>query len=273
MSLVDAKWLAAHLDDSKVRLVEVDAEWAEGYAASHIPGAVGGDWKEVCWDPLSREFPTAHDFARRMGAAGIGNDTTIVIYGDPVPFGFYAWWVFTYCGHRDVRLLDGGKPLWKAEGRLMTADVPSIAPVEYNPVARRKEMRATRDDVLRSLARPGVAIVDGRSADEYFGRRVNMPDKPDHGAERYGRIPGARHLDAHELLNHDGTLQGAAALREAFESRRVGADKEIICYCRRAHRAALLWFALAHVLGFPKVRTYDGSWTEWGNLVGVPIER
>ena len=122
---MDAKWLAAHLDDSKVRLVEVDAEWAEGYAASHIPGAVGGDWKEVCWDPFSREFPTAHDFARRMGAAGIGNDTTIVIYGDPVPFGFYAWWVFTYCGHRDVRLLDGGKPL--LDGTKVTREDMSAA--------------------------------------------------------------------------------------------------------------------------------------------------
>jgi thiosulfate/3-mercaptopyruvate sulfurtransferase len=246
--LVSPAWVQDRIGEPGVRVIEVDAEWSDSYAAGHIPGALGSEWKTLCWDPLMREFPTPEEFARRAGGAGIRNESTVVVYGDPIPFGFYAWWVLKYCGHKDVRVLDGGRARWFDESRPLTGEVPEVTPVEYKLVPRVEGMRATRDYVLAALGRPGCVLLDGRSAEEFAGKRVNMPDKPDHGAERSGRIPGARHLNAHELLNDDGTLKRADDLKALFELRGATASREIIC-------------------------SYDGSWTEWGSIVGVPIER
>jgi thiosulfate/3-mercaptopyruvate sulfurtransferase len=272
-SLVTPDWLESRLGDGGVRVFEVDAEWSDAYAAGHLPNAVGGEWKQVCWDARTREFPDAAEFARRMGALGVRNDTTIVVYGDPMPFGYYAWWAFRYCGHADVQILDGGSARWAAEGRPLVTAVPQFATVEYRPSKRVESMRVMRDDVRAAIDRPGCVLLDGRSDQEYRGERVNMPDKPDHGAERAGRIPGARHLDAHGLLRGDGTLLSAQELEALLDARGVSRDADVICYCRRAHRAAVTYFALSEVLGYPRVRVYDGSWTEWGSLVGVPIEQ
>lgn len=271
--LVSPAWLQARLGKPDMCVLQVDAEWSDSYAAGHIPGALGSEWKMLCWDPLMREFPTPEEFARRAGAAGIRNASTVVVYGDPIPFGFYAWWVLKYCGHEDVRVLDGGKPRWVAESRPLTTAAAQVAPVDYERVPRVERMRASRDHVLAALGRPGCVLLDGRSAEEFAGKRVNMPGKPDHGAERHGHIPGARHLNAHELLNADGMLKSAEALKALFDSRGAHASGETICYCRRSHRAALMYFALAEILGHVNVRAYDGSWTEWGSIVGVPIER
>lgn len=276
--LVNAQWLSPRLQDPDVRVIEVDWTGTEAYAAGHIPGALGWNWKEWLWDPLTREFPAPQEFARRCGEAGIANDTTVVFYGDPVQFGAYAWWVFTYLRHPDVRLLDGGRKTWSALGYPLTTEVPRVAPRTYRPPSGpRLEMRAHRDEVLRDLpkyrAGDATVLLDHRSPEEFDGRRVNVPGMPDVGAERSGRIPGARHLHFADFLNADTSFKPAAQLRALLEARGADASKEIISYCRLSHRATLAYFVMYELLGYRKVRSYDGSWTEWGSMVGMPVER
>ena len=272
-SLVDAAWVVARAQDPHVRLIEVDMEGTKAYERAHIPGALGWHWKTMLWDPLRREFPDAPTLAGRLGAAGIGNDTTVVCYGEPLQFGTYGWWVLRLCGHHEVRLLDGGKARWVREGRPLTREVPSIRPVPYAPAPPRPAMRASRDEVLRRLGDPGTVLLDVRSPEEYRGERVAPPGRPDDGAERAGRIPGAIHLHFLDLLQEDGTFKAPEEMRRLFEARGVTPDREIVVYCRLSHRASLAAFALTQLLGYPRVRNYDGSWTEWGSVVGVPIER
>jgi thiosulfate/3-mercaptopyruvate sulfurtransferase len=276
-ALVDPAWLSEHLDDPNVVVIEIAGlgqEQMQAYKSGHIAGALGWDWKSMLWDSHSRDFPAPEDFARRLGAAGIGNDTTVVFHGEPVQFGIYAWWAFTYCGHSHVKVLDGARHRWQSEGRPFTADLPpSRNAVTYSPAARREEMRMGRDEVLAALGRSGQVILDGRSGEEYRGERVGAPGNPDTGALRYGRIPGAKHLMFEELLNADKSFKPRDAMRAVVEARGAGAGADIITYCRMSHRATVLYFALTELLGYGKVRVYDGSWTEWGNLVGVPVER
>lgn len=272
-SLVDAGWVAAHAGDPMVRLVEVNMDGTKAYEAGHIPGAVGWHWKTMLWDPLRREFPDPETMAGRLGAAGIGNDTTVVLYGEPLQFGTYGWWVLRYCGHRDARVLDGGKERWRREGRPLTTEVPPVTPVPYRPVAREPGRRVLREEVLRRLGDPGTVLFDVRSPEEYRGERVAPPERHDDGAERAGRIPGAVHLHFRELLREDGTFKDREEMRRLCAARGVTPDKDIIVYCRLSHRASLVSFALTELLGYPRVRNYDGSWTEWGSVVGAPIER
>ncbi len=271
--LVDPAWVSGHLDDPGVRLIEVNRVGTEAYETGHIPGAVGWNWKAALWDERMREFPTPEEMARRLGAVGIRNGTTIVIYGVPFQYGTYPYWVLRLLGHPDVRLLDGGKTRWQQEGRPLTRDVPTFRPVPCTPATPNPAIRILREEVLGSLGKPGVAILDVRSPEEYRGERVAPPGHPDGGAERTGRIPGARHLYFMELINGDGTFKSPAQIRRLVEDRGITPDKEVIVYCRLSHRASLAWFALHELLGYPKVRSYDGSWTEWGSVVGVPIER
>lgn len=275
--LVTPEWLAAHLDDPKVRVVEIAGTGQEempAYRAGHIPGAVCWQWKDMLWDPLKRDFPSPADFAQRLGDAGIGNDTTVVFYGEGVQFGFYAWWTFTYCGHRDARVLDGGRYSWAAEGRPLVTAVPSPAKaVTCAPAERIESMRIRCDDVLASLGQPHRVILDGRSPEEYRGERVNAPQFADFGAVRAGRIPGAQHLYFEDLFDAEKRLKPAADLRAVAEARAATADKHIVTYCRMSHRATVLYFVLTRVLGYPDVRVYDGSWTEWGNMTEMPVER
>ena len=276
-ALVSPEWMAAHARDPNVRLIEIAGlgqDDMQAYRAGHVPGAAGWKWKDMLWDSHMREFPSPETFAERLGQEGIGNATTVVFYGEGIQFGIYAWWAFRYCGHADVRVLDGGRDRWKAEGRPLVTEIPARAPaVVYRPVARREHMRIHRDAVLAAIGEQHTVILDARSPEEYSGKRVGGPGGPDVGAVRYGRIPGARHLFYLDLLNADKSFKPAAELASLVASRDVGREREVIAYCRMSHRATVLYFALTQLLGFNQVRVYDGSWTEWGNLVGVPIER
>lgn len=276
-ALVDPAWLYRRRNDPRVKVIEIAGsgqEEMQAYRAGHIPGAVCWRWKDMLWDSHRRDFPAPEDFARLCGSAGIGNDTTVVFYGEGVQFGFYAWWTFRYCGHKNVKMLDGTRYRWAAEGRPLVKDEPPPAsPVEYKPVKRVERMRIHRDKVLAALKKDATLLLDGRSPEEYRGERVGGPGGPDEGALRYGRIPGAKHLYFEELLDSNKAFKPAAELKSLFEARGTGPERDIIAYCRMSHRATVLYFALTQLLGFKNVKIYDGSWTEWGNLVGVPVER
>lgn len=276
-SLVTPAWLAAHRDDPSVKLIEIAGmgqDEMQAYKAGHVPGAVCWPWKEALWDTHMRDFPSPPEFARRCATAGITNDTTVVFYGEGIQFGIYAWWTFKYCGHARVCVLDGARYRWVDDGHPLVKDEPPAAsPVAYQPAARNDGMRIGRDEVLASLGQPGKIILDGRSPEEYRGERVGGPGGPDIGALRYGRIPGARHLYFEDLLTANKSFKPAAEISQLVQASGATPDKDTIAYCRMSHRATVLCFVLTQLLGYDKVRVYDGSWTEWGNLVGVPVER
>jgi thiosulfate/3-mercaptopyruvate sulfurtransferase len=275
-ALVNAAWVHRHRNDPKVKLIEIAGlgqDDRQAYQAGHVPGAVCWKWLPALWDSHRRDFPSPEEFARRCGAAGIANDTTVVFYGEPVQFGIYAWWTFTYCGHRKVKVLDGGRSGWTAAGRqLATEQPPAAAPATYAPVKRVERMRIHRDKVLKALGGDTV-LLDGRSHEEYRGERVGGPVGPDVGALRYGRIPGAKHLFFEDLLDANKAFRPAEEIRQVVAATGAAADKDVIAYCRMSHRATVLQFVLTQLLGYKKVKVYDGSWTEWGNLVNVPVER
>jgi len=273
--LITGEWLEAHLDDPNVRIIEIaQTKTKELYTAGHIPGAACCFWKDLCWHRTDREFVTPAEMAERLGAIGVGPDTTLVIYGDPVQYGSYAFWALTMAGHKDVRLLDGTRAKWQQENRPMTSDVPEFEPVPYPPREGDTSMRIGRDNVLENLYNSERLLLDARSPEEYSGERVKEHGSFDHGAERNGRIPGARHFYYKNILNDDDTLKNEAELRSVFAEAGVtdNPNQEIACYCRLSHRASLLWFTLQYLLGYNNVRVYDGSWTEWGSIVGLPVE-
>jgi thiosulfate/3-mercaptopyruvate sulfurtransferase len=275
-SLVSPDWLEAHLDDPDIRIVEVSAAISgEAYAAGHIPGAQWWYWKDLCWHETDREFVTPGTLAERLGGRGIPHDATLVLYGDPVQFGTYPFWALTMAGHRDLLLLDGTRTRWRAEGRPMTAEIAEFEPVVYEAHAGDTSMRVGRDDVRANLDNPDRLLLDLRSPEEYSGERVSPYGDFDHGAERFGRIPGARHLYYADLLNDDESFKSTDELMAVLAAAGVpdDRDQEIACYCRLSHRASLAWFVLTFLLGYRAVRVYDGSWTEWGSIVGFPIER
>ena len=276
-ALVSPAWLQKHRNDPKIKLIEIagmNQDEMQAYKAGHIPGAVCWKWKDMLWDPLRRDFPAPDEFARRCGAAGIGNDTTVVFYGEGLQFGVYAWWTFRYCGHKKVKVLDGGRYRWVAEQRPLTTDAPpAAAPVAYTPVKRVERMRILRDKLFKVVDTKAALLLDGRSPEEYRGERVGAPDSPDVGAMRYGRIPGAKHLYFEELLDANKAFKPVADLKQLVAARGATPERDIVTYCRLSHRATVLYFALTELLGYKRVKVYDGSWTEWGNLVGVPVER
>ena len=275
--MITSAWLAEHLDDPNIRIVEIASKKDEGdpYPAGHIPGAIRWFWKDLCWHDTDREFVTPAKLAERLGASGVGPSHTLVLYGDPVQYGNYAFWALTMAGCKDVKLLDGSRKKWLAEGRPMTTDVPEFDPVVYAPGPPDQTMRVGRDDVRAHLGNPRRFLLDVRSPEEYSGERVMEYGQFDHGAERGGRIPGAKHLFFKELLNEDDTYKSPDELSRIFAGVGVEPEKygDLVVYCRLSHRASLAWTALAFILGYDNVKIYDGSWTEWGSIVGFPVEK
>jgi thiosulfate/3-mercaptopyruvate sulfurtransferase len=276
--LVSTEWLAEQIDAGRVgtpggiAVVESDEDVLL-YDSGHIPGAVKVDWHVDLNDPLTRDYVDGARFAEVMGSRGIGRDTTVVIYGDKSNWwAAYALWVFSLFGHEDVRLLDGGRAKWVAEGRELTRDVPTPAAVEY-PVVERDDapIRAFKDDVLAHLGQP---LVDVRSPGEYSGELLHMPDYPQEGAMRGGHIPGAKSVPWARAAAEDGTFKERADLEAIYLTEQgLKPEDDVVAYCRIGERSSHTWFVLTHLLGFEKVRNYDGSWTEWGNAVRVPVER
>jgi thiosulfate/3-mercaptopyruvate sulfurtransferase len=272
--LVTTDWLAEHADDPGLVIVESDEDVLL-YDTGHIPGAVKVDWHTDLQDPVARDYLSGEGFAKLLSDKGIGRDDTIVFYGDNFNWwAAYALWVFSLFGHDDVRLLDGGRTKWIAEGRPITTEVPSRPATDYPVVERSDEgIRAFRDDVFAHI-RAGEPLVDVRSPEEYAGTKLHMPEYPQEGALRGGHIPGAASVPWKKAANDDGSFKTTDQLREIYEKEQgLSPDDDVIAYCRIGERSSHTWFVLTHLLGFGHVRNYDGSWTEWGNLVRAPIER
>ena len=269
--LVTTTWLAEHLGDEGLVVVESDEDVLL-YDSGHIPGAVKVDWHTDLNDQVTRDYVDGERFADVMGRRGISRDTTIVVYGDKNNWwAAYALWVFSLFGHEDVRLLDGGRAKWVEEGREMTRDVPSPTVVDY-PVVERDDtrIRAFRDEVLAHLGQP---LVDVRSPGEYSGELLHMPDYPQEGATRGGHIPGAKSVPWARAAAEDATFRSRDELEAIYQGEAgLEPSDDVVAYCRIGERSSHTWFVLTHLLGFQKVRNYDGSWTEWGNTVRVPIE-
>lgn len=274
--LVSTDWVAEHLNDSGLRLLEVDEDILL-YDTGHIPGALKIDWQNDFWDPVMREFIGPEEFARLMGRLGITPDTTVLLYGDKSNWwAAYAYWFFQYNGHKNAKIVNGGRQKWVAEGRELSTDAPSVAPTQYPTGQRDESIRAYRDQVkahIEKVRAGGGAMVDVRSPDEFSGKVTHMPNYPQEGVLRGGHIPGARNIPWAKAVNEDGTFKSADDLQALYAAEGVTPDKEVIAYCRIAERSSHSWFVLTQLLGFPKVSNYDGSWTEWGNAVGVPIEK
>ncbi|MEY4349567.1 MAG: hypothetical protein RL719_864 [Actinomycetota bacterium] len=268
--LVSAEWLRQNLGSTDLVVVESDEDVLL-YETGHIPGAVKIDWHTDLNDPVTRDYVDAHGFKALMQRAGISRETTVVIYGDKSNWwAAYALWVFKLFGHSDVRLLDGGREAWIAAGYSFTKDEPVVSASEYPLVERDdKTIRAFRDDVLAHFGNP---LLDIRSPQEYSGERTHMPDYPDEGALRSGHIPSAVSVPWARAVNEDQTFKSREDLSAIYEGEKgLDSNQSVIAYCRIGERSSHSWFVLKYLLGFNNVRNYDGSWTEWGSLVGVPI--
>jgi thiosulfate/3-mercaptopyruvate sulfurtransferase len=271
--LVSTDWVAEHGQDPKVRLIEVDVD-TKAYDTGHIAGAVGWNWRTDTQDTLRRNLPTPEQLQNLLRRAGIGPDTIVVAYGDNNNwFAAYALWLLKYYGHNDVRLINGGRTKWIAEGRPLTTDVPQYPATHYTVQQPNRDIRALRDLVLDNVNKAGAVLVDVRGPKEFSGELLAPENLPQEGAQRGGHIAGAVNIPWAQAVAEDGTFKTPDALRELYTGKGVTADKNVIAYCRIGERSAHTWFVLHYLLGYPNVRNYDGSWTEWGSLVDVPIEK
>jgi thiosulfate/3-mercaptopyruvate sulfurtransferase len=271
--LVDTQWAADHLDDPAIRIVESDEDYLL-YETGHVPGAVKLDWFTQLQDPVRRDFVSKEDFEKLCSRLGITNDTTVVFYGDKNNwFATYALWLFRYFGHEHLKIMNGGKAKWEMENRPLTKEVPDYPETNYQASEPDSNIRAFRDEVLeQSKARR--PLVDVRSPKEYSGELIHMPNYPQEGATRGGHIPGAVNIPWAQAANEsDGTFKSPQELRALYQEHGVTPDEEVIAYCRIGERSSYTWFVLKFLLGYPNVKNYDGSWTEWGNLVNAPIEK
>jgi thiosulfate/3-mercaptopyruvate sulfurtransferase len=271
--LVTTEWVANHLNDPNLRLIEVDVD-TSAYDQGHIPGAVGWNWQTQLQDTLRRDLADQRSFGQLAGSAGITPETTVVLYGDNNNW-FAAWgfWQLKYYGHNDVRLMNGGRKKWLEEKRTLSTGVPAIRPTVYTAKSPDTSIRAKREDIFSVLERRSAAhLVDVRSGDEFTGKVIAPPGMTE-TAQRGGHIPGAASIPWAQAVAEDGTFKPADALRQLYGGKGVTGEQEVIAYCRIGERSSHTWFVLKYLLGYKHVRNYDGSWTEWGNLVGAPIEK
>ena len=271
-ALVDTDWVEAHADDPGVAIVEVDED-VTAYEKGHIPNALSIDWENDLHDVPRREFISSDRLAKLLGEKGIGNDQTIVLYsGNNNWFAAYAYWLFKYRGVENVKLLNGGRKKWELESRLLSQDVPARTPVTFEIGPERSELRIFRDEVVRRVDEGG-AWVDVRSPEEFRGELLAPPHLPQEQAQVPGHIPGAANITWSKTVNEDGTFKTADELRDLYAAEGITEDKDVVTYCRIGERSSHSWFVLRELLGFENVKNYDGSWTDYGSLVGVPIEK
>jgi thiosulfate/3-mercaptopyruvate sulfurtransferase len=270
--LVSTDWVAQHLNDPKVRIIEVDPD-TTAYAQAHIPGAVGWNWETELQDQVRRTLAGKEQFEALASRAGITPDTTVIVYGDNNNW-FAAWalWQFKIYGHKDVRLMNGGRKKWLEEKRPTTTEVKEYPRTQYQAQAPDWSLRAKRDQVMQVVEKGGQNLVDVRSPDEFTGK-VIAPPGLNETAQRGGHIPGANNIPWSMSCNEDGTFKSPEDLKALYEGRGVNAGQDTIAYCRIGERSSLTWFVLKYLLGYPNVKNYDGSWTEWGNLIDAPIEK
>ncbi len=271
--LVETDWVEKHLKDPNIRIVESDEDVLL-YDLGHVPGAVKVDWQADLQDPVKRDYIDKAGFEKLMSRLGIANDTTVVFYGDKNNWwATYALWAFKLFGHEKTLVMNGGRQKWIEENRATNKEIPSYPATQYKAKERDdRAIRAFREDVQKQVAK-GLPLVDVRSPQEYSGELLHMPGYPQEGALRGGHIPGAKSIPWAKAANQNGTFKSAEELKELYGSQGITPDKDIIAYCRIGERSSHTWFVLTYLLGYPHVRNYDGSWTEWGNLVGAPIEK
>ncbi len=271
-ALVSADWALEHLDHPSVRFVEVDVD-TTAYDQSHIPGAIGWDWTSQLSDGIRRDIASREDLGRLLSKSGIGPETTVVLYGDNNNwFAAWAYWQLRLYGHKDVRILDGGRRYWLDRGLALSVDAPTYPETAYELPPADFSTRAFRDDILPRLGDPNLVLVDVRSPAEFAGEVIAPPGMSE-TAQRAGHIPGAASIPWAQAVAEDGRFKSADELRDLYGAKGVKADRDVIAYCRIGERSSHTWFVLHELLGYPRVRNYDGSWTEWGSMVGVPIER
>ena len=275
--LVETDWVASNPPSPGPgrRLVEVDYDPENTYRKGHVDGATLVWWRRDINDPVTRDILNRAQFEQLMSRNGIAPDTEVVLYGDFNNwFAAFAFWVFKYYGHRNVRIMNGGRKKWEIEGRPYTTDEPQVQPTDYVAAPPDEGLRAYLPDVRRALGRDGNVLVDVRSPKEFSGEITAPPEYPTENAQRGGHIPGARSIPWATAVNDaDGTFKSADELRANYEPKGVTADKDVVCYCRIGERSSHSWFVLKYLLGYPQVRNYDGSWTEWGNMIGNPVEK
>jgi thiosulfate/3-mercaptopyruvate sulfurtransferase len=271
--LVGTQWVADHLSDPKVKLVEVDVD-TTAYDSGHVKGAIGLDWRKDLQARPIRDLLPKDEFEKLLSSKGISNDDAVVVYGDNNNW-FAAWflWNLKYYGHKDARLMNGGRKKWQDEGRELVTEAPAIKPTSYKAGQPDRSIRALRDEVLAALGKAGVTLVDVRSPKEFSGELLAPENLPQEGAQRGGHIPGAANIPWGQAVREDGTFKSADELRALYESKGVTPDKAVIAYCRIGERSSHTWFVLHYLLGYSNVRNYDGSWTEWGSLIAAPIEK
>ncbi len=271
-TLVSTDWVVENLENDNVVVVEVDVDTA-AYEEGHVPGSIGWNWHTQLSDNVRRDIIGKDDFEKLMGASGIGNDTTVVLYGDNNNwFAAWAFWQLKMYGHKDVRLMNGGRKKWLLEGKALETDAAAPAVVSYSAGEVDKSLRAFQMDVFQSLGKDGVSLVDVRSPKEFSGEILAPAGLPE-TCQRGGHIPGAQNIGWGTAANEDGTFKTVEELKAIYEDKGVTSDKNVITYCRIGERSSLSWYVLKYLMGYENVINYDGSWTEWGNLVGAPIEK